>query len=178
MDIGAQLHKLRTVKGLTLKELGKMSDVSSALLSQIERDKASPSVSSLKRIANSLDVSIAYFFEESNDSVFVTRKEDLNRLRTGSGVTYYLLSRDTTPSLEVILNVFEVGATTGEQAISHPGEECGIVLEGFLQIELASSIHILETGDTISYNSSIPHKLTNIGTVPVRAIWVNTPPHF
>ncbi|HHY46511.1 MAG TPA: helix-turn-helix domain-containing protein [Firmicutes bacterium] len=178
MSIGLNLHKLRKIKQITLKQLAESSGVSAALLSQIERGKANPSVNTLKRLADSLGISVGYFFDEADDDTFVTRQSARNVLKVGSGITYYLLSRKTAPNLEVLYNVFEVGATTGNEPYSHVGEECGIVLEGTLQVQLADRVFILEEGDSISYSSSIPHKLTNIGTTQAKAIWINTPPTF
>ncbi len=178
MSIGVNLRRLRKVKGLTLAELARASGVSVALLSQIERSKADPSVNTLRKLAGCLDVSVAYFFGDAENDTFVTRESARRVLRMGAGVTYYLLSRKTAPSLEVLYNVFDAGATTGQELYSHPGEECGFLIEGTLQVQLGDAVFILEAGDTISYSSSIPHKLTNIGTVRAKAIWVNTPPTF
>lgn len=176
--LGGRLRQLRNLKGLTLKETAEASGITAAFLSQVETSKASPSVSTLKNLADVLGVSVGYFFERNVDSEFVTRRKDRKMLETGSGITYYLLSQSSAPSLEVLLNVFEVGASTGEDYLTHRGEECGIVLEGVIQVVLANSTYILESGDTISFNSSIPHVLSNIGKGEAKAIWINTPPRF
>lgn len=179
VSIGANVRKLRNIKQMTLKQVAERSGTSVALLSQVERGRVNPSVNTLRKLADALDVSIGYFFDDGNDHhTFVVRKADRKTLEMGAGLTYYLLSRKTAPSLEVLYNVFEVDATTGDDLYSHLGEECGVVLEGILQVQLGDRIFILEEGDSISYSSSIPHKLSNIGPTPARAIWVNTPAHF
>ncbi len=157
MSIGVNLRKLRNVKQMTLKRVAEGSGISVALLSQVERGRVDPSVNTLRKLAEFLGVSVGYFF---------------------GGITYHLLSTKTAPNLEVIFNSFEVGATTGVGLYSHPGEECGVVLEGALQVELSDRIFILEQGDSISFSSSIPHRLSNAGITPAKAIWVNTPAEF
>lgn len=178
MSIGANVRKLRSIKQMTLKQVAEKSGTSVALLSQVERGRVNPSVNTLRKLADALDVSVGYFFDDGNDHTFVVRKGARKTLEMGAGVTYYLLSRKTAPSLEVLYNVFDVDATTGDDLYSHLGEECGVVLEGILQVQLGDRIFILEEGDSISYSSSIPHKLSNIGPTPAKAIWVNTPAHF
>ncbi len=177
-SIGDNLRKLRRAKQLTLKQVTEISGVSVALLSQIEREKANPSVNTLKKLADTLGVSVGYFFDEGGDATFITRANARRVLEMGGGITYHLLSQKTAPTLEVLLNVFNEGATTGDEVYSHPGEECGIVLKGTLQVELAGRTFILEEGDSISFSSSLPHKLSNLGPGQAEAIWINTPPRF
>ncbi len=176
MSIGQNLRTLRKVKNLTLRQLSDISGLSTALLSQIERGNANPSVNSLRKLADSLGTAVRYFFDDGTDNAFVTRKDARKILEMGSGVSIHLLSQQTAPSLEVLLNTYEVNACTGDDLYTHNGEEFAIVLEGTLQVELGSEIIILEAGDCISYGSTIPHRISNIGSTPAKAIWVNTPP--
>jgi transcriptional regulator with XRE-family HTH domain len=163
---------------MTLKRVAEGSGISVALLSQVERGRVDPSVNTLRKLAEFLGVSVGYFFEDDIDDSFVIHKDSRKMLKMAGGITYHLLSTKTAPNLEVIFNSFEVGATTGVGFYSHPGEECGVVLEGALQVELSDRIFILEQGDSISFSSSIPHRLSNAGITPAKAIWVNTPAEF
>lgn len=178
MSIGRNLRKLRTAKRMSLKELAEASEVSIALLSQIERGLTDPSVNTLRKIADVLHVTVAFFFGDSEDSAFVVRKDRRRMLRMGHGVTYYLLSAKTAPNLEVLYGVFDVGSTTGEEPHLHLGEECAVILEGTLHIELGGNLYVLEESDAISFSSTIPHRISNGGAVPARAIWIDTPPQF
>ena len=68
--------------------------------------------------------------------------------------------------------------TNSQDLISHEGEECGIVLKGKLLIKTEKKDYILEEGDSIYLNSTIPHRYINIGEVPCESMWVMTPPSF
>ena len=70
-----------------------------------------------------------------------------------------------------------VGKNKGE-FISHKGEECGIILEGRLKAYVGDQVFILEDGDCIYLDSSMPHRWENISEIEVRAFWINTPATF
>jgi mannose-6-phosphate isomerase-like protein (cupin superfamily) len=72
---------------------------------------------------------------------------------------------------------FPVGRKTGK-FVSHEGEECGIILEGELKVYIDEQVVLLEEGDSIYFDSTIPHRLENMGEIEVRAFWINTPPTF
>lgn len=178
MSLGEKLRKLRKVRGLTLEEVARESGITAGCLSQIERDLTSPAVSTLKGIADFYGIAIGYFFDQNAESAFVIKRAHRKKLTVGSGITYYLLSKQTSPSLEVLYCILEPGASTGPELHSHAGEECGIVLKGTLQIELGDSVYLLEEGDSISHASTIPHRQINIGKEKVETIWINHPPTF
>jgi uncharacterized cupin superfamily protein len=68
---------------------------------------------------------------------------------------------------------FPAGATSGEEMFTHQGRELGYVLEGELTIEVGFERHVLGPGDSIGYESTTPHRISNRGAVPVRAVWIN-----
>ena len=72
---------------------------------------------------------------------------------------------------------YPVGAKV-EEFYTHDGEECGMVLEGRFKGIIGDQEIILEPGDSIYYDSSIPHRWENAGETEVRAIWAITPPSF
>jgi len=95
-----------------------------------------------------------------------------------SGLTYQLLTPDLSRQIEFILIELEPGQGGSRLPFGHPGEEAALVLEGQLHVWIGDEEHVLEAGDSISFNSGVPHRIANAGkkkTVLVSAI---TPPHF
>lgn len=175
MTLGANIKNIRMRKKFTLKEVSEKANVTKSLISQIENDKANPSVNTLKAIAKSLNVPIAAFFNDidNNDSPVVKYK-DRKVLQTENGYSIFLLTPDIeNRKLEFLYNVFEKGACTGE-LYSHEGEECGIVLEGRLEITIEDEVYILEAGDSICIESTRPHRMANVYDGQTIAIWVNS----
>jgi transcriptional regulator with XRE-family HTH domain len=179
-DIGVKVRKLRKEKGLTLADLAGLCGCSSSLISQIETGTVNPSLSTLKTIADVLDISLASLFTTglvSKDTpYFLMRAEERKALKTQGGVTFELLSRGIDFPCEFILNEFPPGTSTGQDGYVHEGAECGLVLEGELNIEIDGVVHHVEKGDSISLLSSVPHRIWNPGSKKAVAVWVNSVP--
>jgi uncharacterized cupin superfamily protein len=77
---------------------------------------------------------------------------------------------------EFILNEWPPGSSTGKQPYTHEGEECGLLLEGGLEVEVNGKLYHMKPGDTITLNSSVPHRITNPGKKRALAVWVNSVP--
>ncbi len=183
--LGNAIKKIRMEKQLTIKEVATRANVTSSLLSQIENNKANPSINSLMAVAKALHVPIGSFFNgiESEHTIDpVVRADERKVLKTQSGVTFYLLTPELkNHSIEFIYNVFEKGGSTGGtngESYTHEGEECGFVLKGRLEVAYEDKTYILEAGDSIVLDSTRPHKLTNIYDDQTIAIWVDTPPSW
>jgi len=174
--LGARVRQIRKEKGETVKSLAEKTGLSSSLISQVERGKANPSVKTLWNIATTLKVPIGSFFEPLHKNSPVVRKKDRKSISVKDGVKFYLLSPDLKRKLELMYDVFEPSACT--QLYSHEGEECGLVLKGKIEVTLGNKKYILEEGDSISFSSTTPHKLRNIGKEKAILVWVNTPPSF
>jgi len=177
-EIGGILRK----RSLTIKEVAERANVTSSLLSQIENNKANPSINSLMAIAKALNVPIGSFFDdEKSEPVFdpIVKADQRKVLKTQSGVTFYLLTPELkNHSIEFIYNIYEKGGTTGGETgemYTHEGEECGLVLEGRLEVMYEDTTCILEARDSIVLNSTKPHKLTNIYDGRTLAVWVDSP---
>ncbi len=188
MDLGERIKRQRMKSGLRSMELAEKSGLSAGFISQMERNLVNPSISTLKKIADALDVPIGSFFEEvtsekekkefSQAKSPVVHEKQRKILSPNQGVTFYLLNPDMSGDIEFILDIFEPGASTGEELYSHPGEECGLILEGELEIQLEDKKYLLKKGDSITFKSTILHKKTNTGKTKSTSIWANTPPWF
>lgn len=183
-EIGIKIREMRKHHGITLKEFSKKVGVTASLISQIERGVAAPSISSLKKISDALNIPIAFFFNEEGkkplDCNFspVVNKGERKTLHPCPGVTYHLLSKNLQGKIEFLLATYEVGATTGFEPYTHRGEECVLVLEGKLQVQVGSLSYTLGKDDSMCFSCEIPHQVKNIGKGPAISIWCVTPPSF
>ena len=95
-----------------------------------------------------------------------------------SGLTYQLLTPDLNRQIEFILIELEPGQGGSRVPLGHPGEEAAIVLEGRLDVWIGDEHHVLHAGDSISFNSGVPHRVANPSDVKTVIVSAITPPHF
>ena len=180
LGFGKKVRALRSQKNLTLNEMAKITKRSVSLLSQIETGKVSPSFSTMRIIADALDISLSQLIldEEANEARDYSLMEIRERkvLTTQGGVQHQLLSRNLTLPFEFISFEIPPGASTGEDLYTHEGLECGLLLEGTLEIHIGDKVYRMNPGDTITLNSSIPHKLSNCWKKKAKGVWVNSIP--
>lgn len=110
-------------------------------------------------------------------AISVVRSDQRKKLIMPWGAHYEMLCPDMQRKIEFIYLHYPVG-TQARECYSHEGEECGVVLQGRFKAIIGDQEFILEPGDSIYYESSIPHRWENAGDVEVKAIWVITPPSF
>jgi transcriptional regulator with XRE-family HTH domain len=178
--LGAKIRRLRKELGLTIAKVSAEAGMTVSTLSQIERDIITPSISSLRRIAAVLGVPAFYFLiEESDLDGMVVRCDERRTLRfPGYSANYQLLSPSLDKLIEVIAFELAPGEKTCESPMAHEGEECLTVLSGRLKVLLPDQEVILEAGDSIYFERSLPHQLTNVGDTAASAICAISPPSF
>lgn len=177
--LGEKIRTKRMEKQLTLKELAEKTGVTQGFLSQVERDIADPSITSLRRIAHALNVPIFYFLIDDEKTNPVVRKNQRKVLRfPDSHLTFELLSPDLNRSIEMMKARLEPGAVTCDDPLTHPGEENIFIIQGQMKILIGEDVYILGEGDSIYYFSSIPHKIWSIGPEDLVFISAITPPAF
>lgn len=181
---GEKLRSVRETKGLTLKEVATAAGVSESLVSQIERNRISPAIDTLVEILRVLDLDIEYIFADlkRDREVLVTRRTERRRLVTENAV-YELVSKTVSKGgegdehgIEAYILHLPAGAARGNQEYGHRGRELGLVEEGTAEFRLGNEVWTLDEGDSVSFDSSVPHRLTNIGPGPLRAFWIVSPP--
>lgn len=178
MQIGKKIRSLRQQQKLSIEQLSELTELSTGAISQIERDLVGLSVESLWRIAKALEVPIGYFFDEAASGV-VIRKDERRRIALPqSNLVYELLSPDMNRRIEFLLVRLDPGDTADHGQISHPGEECGLVLKGELIVRWGDQTFRLQEGDSIYFASSIPHRFKNPGHQESVSVWAMTPPSF
>lgn len=178
--LGKRFRDLRKQKRLTLSRMAKMTGRSVSLLSQIETGKVNPSFSSMQGIADALDVPLSQLILQDEALVendhSLMKSRDRKILTTRGGVEHQLLSRSLSPSFEFVINVLPPGRSTGKELYAHEGLECGLLLEGELEVQVGKKIYLMKPGDSITLNSSTPHRVANCGTKKAMAVWVNSIP--
>jgi transcriptional regulator with XRE-family HTH domain len=188
--MGERLRSARLGRGLTLRELAQRLSVSPSMISQIETGRASPSVSTLYAIADELQISLdELLFNDrrpqsagaadlatatgSSGTQVLQPHDTRKRIRLASGVIWERLTPDSETDTEFLYVTYEVGGASSREDDfqRHAGHEWGFVLEGTLEVQIGFDEHVLGPGDSISFDSTIPHRLSNAGKSVVHAIW-------
>lgn len=178
---GEKLREIRERKGITLREVAEKAGVSESLVSQIERNRVSPAIETLLTIAEILEIDFEYLFKEYKGRKFV------NLVRSGErskmvlpGVIYDQLSKTPEKSDEYGIEAYYMeispGGKSGSTVYGHRGKELGIIISGSGEFRIGDESYSLKKGDSISFDSSVPHVLKNTGSALLKAYWIITPP--
>jgi transcriptional regulator with XRE-family HTH domain len=181
VGFGEKLRAVRERKGLSMREVAAAAGVSESLVSQVERNRASPSIDTLLALVEVLDVDLEYLFADLRRTkrVSLVRRADRAR-RVVEGVRYEQLSAMTDSAeqygIEAVMVEVPPGKERGSAVYGHPGKELGVILGGAGELVYGTERYELGEGDSVSFASDIPHVLRNSGKKTLTAIWVNTPP--
>jgi transcriptional regulator with XRE-family HTH domain len=179
--IGPRLRAQRELLGISLRELARRLGVSASLISQIERDKVNPSVSTLYALVRELGLGMGDLFSTDEPAPAarpglspLVPAEERSAISLASGVTWERLTAVADPGVEFLKVVYEVGSESCPQdsLLRHGGKEYGYVTGGRLGVQVGFERYDLGPGDSISFDSSSPHRLWTIGDEPAEAIWV------
>lgn len=194
-NVGERIRTARDIAGISVRELARRIDVSASHVSQVERGLASFSVKALYNVVSILGISMDSLFEEVSvgdvrpiiaDEVIATAQDGpLDEagivLRRGSRPTMQLQSgprwERLTAKPEVGAEFIEViyapapGATPPEDFIRHVGREYGVIIQGSLSVQVGFGRAEMTAGDSIAFDSSIPHRFWNQTADEVIAVW-------
>ena len=177
MEIGKRIKAKRKEAALSLQELAEQVGLTASFLSKVEREESSPSLESLQKISQALNVPIFYFLAESNDrSPVVRRKQRLKLQRPDSNLVFELLTPDLSRQMEAIMFEQEPGGGNYAVLPSQYTEEFIYVVQGQLEVKLNDEVHYLGPGDTIYFQGPSLRSLTAVGDQTLRVIAVITPP--
>jgi transcriptional regulator with XRE-family HTH domain len=181
--VGSNIRRLRKEQNYNIRDFGRKVGVSASFISQVEMGKISPSLSKLRDIADSLNTTVGLLIGETestnNHSPVVKKTNRRHTDHLGSGINVELLSTpDPFKQMEPILIELEPGASSGDNQYQHYGQEFVIVLKGKIKISLNKTDYMLNEGDSIYFNSNIPHSFANLSKGVSKALWVVTPPSF
>ena len=174
--VGARVRSLRRERGLTIEQLAAATGLTKGFISQLERDRTAPSLSSIARICDALGVRLSHIFEREPAPALVRRHERVP-VDTAFSTDNHLLSSRDEERFQAIESEVAPGAGAGDELNSLPGEmEFVYVLEGTLEIQVAEETHVLEQGDALTYPLSKPHTWRNASnTQALRVLWVSVP---
>lgn len=182
--IGDTVRARRKARGLTLSAMTERTGLSTAIISQIERGLANPSFTTLAQLAHGLDIPVGELFAQQPVSRSpVVRKSDrrnlLSTVAEARGRTVFeLLTPDLHGTLEAIWVETPPGHDSSGTPFTHRGEEFGLIISGRKEVYVDGEQYVLEEGDSITFNSTVPHWYKNTSDEVCRAIWVISPPSW
>ena len=178
--VGERIKETRENKGISVRKLAAMVEVSASLISQIETGKVDPSLSTLRKIAIALDVPLfSLVLTDGAGTTRVIRNQE-RRLVVfpKAGLSYDIIHSDLNKKMAVMIGTLSPKGATSETLLNHPGEECLVILKGAMRVELADEVIELQEGDSLYFDSSIPHRLRNNKNRTCRFYLIITPPKF
>lgn len=159
---GARIRAFRMQRGLTVAELAGNAQVSKSLISQIERGIAAPSIETVRRVASALEVPVFSLFLDGADSQMIVRADQRRTVMyPGSNVTREILSPGSHGRMVLLWVTFPPGERSGPQPVHHTGEECVVVIRGTLDLLTGEQAVRLNTGDSMTFDSELPHVFHN-----------------
>lgn len=192
LSLGPRLRAMRLRHGIGLRELARRLDLSASAISRIETGKMHPSVRTLYAFASELQITVDEVLSDrpapANEDAFreasstavggpgvaLRRAEGSPAVTLGSGVGWRQLMFWSDEDVEFIEATYEPGAASSPEdaLVRHNGHEFGHVLSGTLRVAVGFDEFVLGPGDSLTFPSSTPHRLSNDGDETVRAIWV------
>ena len=174
-SLGRRLKALRTEQGMTLAQLGDMVGLSASYLSQIERNKAKPSLAALSSVAEALGVEMRSFFEHPAPVWEVVRKGRGDEFGDGSTkITFEILSSEAVKGMFEPYRVI-CWPDMEIDAGPHSGEEFAFILEAQLEVGVGEEVFTLREGDSIHYQGGQPHMWRNASGRECTLIWAFSP---
>lgn len=183
-EIGKKVRALRMRKKIGLVELGKHTGFSPALLSKIESSKIYPPLGTLLRIAMVFGVGLDHFFSDARKKpvVAVVRREERIRLTSGGidarhpsyrfeSLDFPANDRTSSAFLAEFLPVHPDDAAPHE----HPGYETLYLISGKLGVTIDRQEHVLSAGDSLYFDSTVPHSYRRLGGAKCLAVVLTVP---
>jgi transcriptional regulator with XRE-family HTH domain len=178
--LGRVLRETRVAAQLSVEALAATAGVSAGSISQLERGRGNPSFLTLRRLAAALDVPLGHFLHGPEAGPMVVRADQRKRLRVPAehGLVYELLTPDLGGALEVLRSQIPPGFDNRDRPFQHTGEECVHLLSGTLRVGIGGRRFELAEGDSVTYDSSVPHYWVNAADAVAVIIGAVTPPSF
>jgi transcriptional regulator with XRE-family HTH domain len=174
VDVGQRLRQLRDERGISMRALARLSNLSANALSMIERGLTSPSVSTLHKLSVALQVPIVAFFRQDpvKQKVVFRKASQRSRISFQRGLAEALGGESFSGRVEAFLLTLETGGNSGSSPMLHTGSELVFCMRGRLEYVVDNESYLLEPGDSLLLLSQIPHSWRNPGPSVVNAIVV------
>lgn len=177
VQIGERLRVLRMERGISVRTLATRAGFSPSFISQIENGQASPSIASLERIADVLEIALVGFFNaEPSNANRIVRFKDRQKLNSSwSRAKIEALAPMGGPSrLDAVMITLSPGGRSGKNPGSHSGEEFALIFDGQITLTLGSETHELHRGDAVTFSSETPHLWENKTSESARIVIVSS----
>ena len=180
-ELGRRLQHLRRRKKMSLRAVGRSTQVAISFLSALEQGRTNVSVAKLKIILDALGTGLSEFFSQnSQPPKVVYRKNELVEISGyGTGISYREVAAGRPGrALQFTVERYKPGAETGPELLQYDAEEVGVVLKGKLELTIDNEVHILAPGDAYYIDNRRPHRFKNIGRGTLLAVSAITPTSF
>lgn len=165
MDIGEKIKEIRKELGYTLQEFADLCGLSVSLISQVERNLASPSIQSLVKMAEVLQTPVGSFFENGDkekDQIIVKKSERRTLSLPNHTTGYELLTPgELDGNIRVLFITLEPNQFSSTQKFGHSGKEICVAFQGSIRVEFENHEYVLDEGDSIAFNSEKSHRFYN-----------------
>lgn len=183
LHVGEKIKRLREGAGLSVEQLAERAGIQPEDLERIERDMISPTLGVLTKICDGLGVRLGRFFDMGPRKYYaLVRSSDekvATRVASKNGADYgYEYTSLGSEKRQRVMEPFIItinppsDASEMEKPSTHEGEEFVYVLEGELEIQLQDEHFLLQPGDSIYYDASVPHRVLHRGQGPARVLAV------
>lgn len=174
INVGSRLAELRQERNLSVRALARASGLSANALSMIERGRTSPSVSTLYRLAEAMQVPVTSFFrlEASRQKVVLCRANERTHVSFSRGVWEGLGGENFIGRVEPFMLTLESGGSSGPHAMLHSGHEFVLCLRGQLEYLVEGQRYLLEPGDNLLFAAQMRHRWRNPGNTVTNALIV------
>jgi transcriptional regulator with XRE-family HTH domain len=174
--VGSRLRSIRKERDLSIQQVAANVGLSIGMISQIERGISTPSLRSLRLLANTFNVPVSWFFSaphEPAESRHIVRRAQRRLLKVAhTGVVQELLSPESPGQIEIYEILLEPGGSSDGEAYSHQGEKAGLVISGRLHLWVDQERYVLRHGDSFRFSSTQPHRFANPSPRETRLIWI------
>ena len=180
IDVGARLRSIRTTFGLSQRELARRAGVTNGLISLIEQNRVSPSVSSLKKVLDGVPMSLAEFFtlDLATPPQTFFGVDELVEIGSEEVSLRLVAAQRAGRQLTILHERYAAGTGTGDEMLVHRGEEGGVVVRGRVELTVGGSTRVLGPGEAFYFASQLPHRFRNVGREVCEMITASTPPSF
>jgi len=176
-QLGSRIRSVRKERGLTLKELERVSGFSATHISEIERGKTSPTIGALIRISHALGKDTSFFLEEEQlNEIAVVRRDARQKLPEEAAKVKGEYLTPGIPGGRLNAYMLYLGPGDGRNIVysPHPGEEGVFVVSGKVEVRIGDRVFEMEGGDTVHYPSNRDHGFRNLGEGEATLLLVST----
>lgn len=177
--IGIKIRKRREDFGMSLRDLAAKTGLTASFISQVERGVTNPSLNSLRKISECLEVPLLFFLTDNSNKSPVVRKNERQRIEFNNlDVTYEMLTHDLSHKMEAVIGSLESGTGNIVRPLKVPTEEIILVLSGSLKMVLLDVEYILHEGDSIYFEGQNLQELSCASEQKTTWLSIITPPVF